>query len=137
MSVKFQQETVKDAPIPGSRKEDIAHNIGERLTGGETAQGYLAVSPIETMVANARRLTKALDLPSAAPEQPSPHKDAHIWLIGGSPRSSCVMDREGCQQTWPLHQLSRAQDGCIRCLHQRTSGALPDPHPTKGVLGKN
>ena len=45
MSVKFQQETVRDAPLPGRRKEGIAHNIGERLTGGETAQGYLAVSP--------------------------------------------------------------------------------------------
>ena len=46
MSVKFQQETVKNAPLPGSRKEGIAHDIGERLTGGETAQGYLAVSPV-------------------------------------------------------------------------------------------
>ena len=44
MSVKFQQETVKNAPIPGARKEGLAHNLGERLTGGETAQGYLAVS---------------------------------------------------------------------------------------------
>ncbi len=46
MSVKFQQETVRDAPIPGGRKEGIAHSIGERLTGGETAQGYLAVSRV-------------------------------------------------------------------------------------------
>ena len=49
MSVKFQQETVRDAPLPGGLKgglkEGIAHNIGERLTGGETAQGYLAVGP--------------------------------------------------------------------------------------------
>ena len=46
MSVKFQKETVKDTPIPGmgGRKHEIAHEIGERLTGGETAQGYLAVS---------------------------------------------------------------------------------------------
>ena len=43
MSVKFEKETVKDAPIPGGRKHEIAHEIGERLTGGETAQGYLAV----------------------------------------------------------------------------------------------
>ncbi|KAL9137137.1 MAG: hypothetical protein Q9175_001649 [Cornicularia normoerica] len=44
MSVKFEKETVKDSPIPGlgGRKHEIAHEIGERLTGGETAQGYLA-----------------------------------------------------------------------------------------------
>ena len=51
MSVKFEKETVKDAPIPGGRKHEIAHEIGERLTGGETAQGYLAV----------RRTTKGLE----------------------------------------------------------------------------
>lgn len=44
MSVKFQQDTVRDTPIPGGRKHEFAHEIGERLTGGETAQGYLAVS---------------------------------------------------------------------------------------------
>ena len=46
MSVKFEKETVKDSSIPGlrGRKHEIAHEIGERLTGGETAQGYLAVS---------------------------------------------------------------------------------------------
>ena len=45
MSVKFEKETVKNTPIPGlgGRKHEIAHEIGERLTGGETAQGYLAV----------------------------------------------------------------------------------------------
>ena len=45
MSVKFEKDTVKDTPIPGlgGRKHEIAHDIGERLTGGETAQGYLAV----------------------------------------------------------------------------------------------
>ncbi|KAL6721701.1 hypothetical protein ACLMJK_000805 [Lecanora helva] len=42
MSVKFQQETVKDAPTKGGRKERFAHDLGERLTGGETTQGYLA-----------------------------------------------------------------------------------------------
>lgn len=46
MSVKFEKETVKDTPIPGlgGRKHEIVHEIGERLTGGETARGYLAVS---------------------------------------------------------------------------------------------
>ena len=46
MSVKFEKETVRDTTIPGlgGRKHEIAHEIGERLTGGETTQGYLAVS---------------------------------------------------------------------------------------------
>ncbi|KAL9125462.1 MAG: hypothetical protein Q9217_005337 [Psora testacea] len=42
MSVKFEKETVRDTSVPGGRKHEIAHEIGERLTGGETAQGYLA-----------------------------------------------------------------------------------------------
>lgn len=42
MSVKFERDTVRDTPIPGGRKHEVAHEIGERLTGGETAQGYLA-----------------------------------------------------------------------------------------------
>ena len=43
MSVKFEKETIRNAPIPGDRKESLAHELGERLTGGDTAQGYLAV----------------------------------------------------------------------------------------------
>ncbi len=98
MSVKFQQETVKDAPIPEGRKEGIAHGIGERLTGSETAQGYLAVS-IVTLSNNLGRKTDLhglLGLPFAASEQPPPHEDAHLWLSFSFTRSSCVMDREGC-----------------------------------------
>jgi hypothetical protein len=44
MSVKFETETVREAPIPGGRQTDIVHAVGERLTGGNTATGYLAVS---------------------------------------------------------------------------------------------
>lgn len=43
MSVKFEKETIRDAPIPGGRKQTFAHEIGERLTGGESQTGYLAV----------------------------------------------------------------------------------------------
>jgi len=42
MSVKFEKETVRNAPIPGSRRHDVAHEIGEKLTGGNTSTGYLA-----------------------------------------------------------------------------------------------
>lgn len=42
MSVKFEKETILQAPIPGDRRTDIAHKLGERLTGGNTTTGYLA-----------------------------------------------------------------------------------------------
>lgn len=47
MSVKFEKETIKEAPIPGGGvKQSFAHEIGERLTGGESQTGYLAVSSL-------------------------------------------------------------------------------------------
>ncbi|CAL8574057.1 hypothetical protein XPA_000030 [Xanthoria parietina] len=42
MSVKFEKETIKNIPVPGGKKNEIAHEIGERLTGGESTTGYLA-----------------------------------------------------------------------------------------------
>lgn len=39
-TVKFQQETVRAAE---KKSEELAHRVGERLTGGMTASGYLAV----------------------------------------------------------------------------------------------
>ena len=46
MSVRFEKETVRNAPVPGQRQEDVAHKIGERLTGGKSTTGYLAVRVI-------------------------------------------------------------------------------------------
>ena len=46
MSVKFEKETIREAPIPGGRKQSFAHEVGERLTGGESQTGYLAVRKI-------------------------------------------------------------------------------------------
>jgi len=42
MSVKFEKEIIREAPIPGGRRTDIAHEVGERLTGGKATSGYLA-----------------------------------------------------------------------------------------------
>ncbi|KAL9105772.1 MAG: hypothetical protein Q9227_009120 [Pyrenula ochraceoflavens] len=42
MSVKFEKETIRGAPLPVDRNEDVAHRIGERLTGGKSQTGYLA-----------------------------------------------------------------------------------------------
>lgn len=44
MSVKFEKDVIREAPIPGGRKVDFVHEVGERLTGGDTPTGYLAVS---------------------------------------------------------------------------------------------
>ena len=120
MSVKFEKETIRDAPVPGGRKHEIAHEIGERLTGGDTVQGYLAVrEPLPRPQKDIRTngYTMSIGLPPAAPEEPSPHKDAHIWHTFSSTRSDRILDRERCQQAWPLRQLSSAQDGCLRRVH--------------------
>lgn len=100
MSVKFEKETIREAPVPGGRKHEIAHEIGERLTGGDTAQGYLAVrEPLPHQWKDIRTdgYTTSIGLPSAAPEEPSSHKDAHIWHIVSSTRSARILDRERCQ----------------------------------------
>jgi hypothetical protein len=49
MSVKFEKETVKlsegaAAALGESTKDDLVHKVGEALTKGSGANGYLAVS---------------------------------------------------------------------------------------------
>lgn len=43
MSVKFEKETVRDTANVRGGKHDIAHSVGEALTGGKGQTGYLAV----------------------------------------------------------------------------------------------
>lgn len=43
MSVKFHEETVRAVANAGGKPEDLAHRVGEQLTGGKTQTGYLAV----------------------------------------------------------------------------------------------
>ncbi|RAO69622.1 uncharacterized protein BHQ10_005634 [Talaromyces amestolkiae] len=44
MSVKFQQETIRTTGVKPEdlTPKDLAHKVGERLTGGDTHTGYLA-----------------------------------------------------------------------------------------------
>ncbi|KAI9876673.1 MAG: hypothetical protein M1830_005988, partial [Pleopsidium flavum] len=42
MSVKFEKETVRETAIPGGRRHELAHEMGERFTGGKGQTGYLA-----------------------------------------------------------------------------------------------
>ncbi len=94
MSVKFEKETIRDTPIPGGRKHELAHEIGERLTGGESQAGYLTVSGGFPVIAKsyADRLGMS-DVPQTAPDQPSPYKDAHIWILGSCTRGFGILDR--------------------------------------------
>ena len=41
MSVKFEEETIR--AVTSGKPEDLVHRVGERLTGGNTPTGYLAV----------------------------------------------------------------------------------------------
>lgn len=72
-------------------------------------------------------------LPQAAPGKPLAHQDAYIRLTGRSARGTGLMDRSRPKQTRPLPQRSRAQDGHLRRLHQRTLGTRPDQHPTEAL----
>ncbi|KKA22234.1 Uncharacterized protein T310_3729 [Rasamsonia emersonii CBS 393.64] len=48
MSVKFQQETVRTTSGIRPAAKELAHEVGERLTGGKTQTGYLASNPLRT-----------------------------------------------------------------------------------------
>ena len=95
MSVKFEKETVRESPIPGGRRTDIAHEVGERLTGGKSQTGYLAVrfSGI-LLVILAVLKTSPTGLSSTAAVKPAPHQNAHIGLARGFARSSSVVSRK-------------------------------------------
>ena len=94
MSVKFEKETVKDAPLPGGRKHEVAHEIGERLTGGESAQGYLAVRyPLNPYIEINKANRSTIGLSRAAPKESPSHKDAHLRLARWPPRITRILDR--------------------------------------------
>lgn len=58
MSVKFEKETIKETNIPGGRKHDLAHEIGEKFTGGKGQTGYLAVRYFSAQESDARTQQK-------------------------------------------------------------------------------
>ena len=107
MSVKFQQETIRTSGAKPA--EDLAHRVGERLTGGKTQTGYLAVG-----YANGNKsglnllLTSVAGLSEAAAVEPAAHEDDHFRFPVGCTRTTLIMDRPRYQQAWPLLQLARA-----------------------------
>ena len=92
MSVKFAKETIQETSVGGGR-HGIAHDIGEKLTGGESQQGYLAVRRIKS----ALKRTKAdwrhvTGLPQATSDQPASYEDADLWDIVRFTRTHRVLD---------------------------------------------
>lgn len=45
MSVKLEKEASR--AVADKSKDDLVHKVGERLTGGKTKSGYLAVRLVE------------------------------------------------------------------------------------------
>jgi hypothetical protein len=93
MSVKFEKETIKTAQVPGGKHEDTVHKIGEALTGGKTAQGYLAVW--RKRCDGTRTWLIDPGIPQAVAGEPNAHKDAHLWVFGGSSGTFGLVDRKG------------------------------------------
>ena len=78
------------------------------------------------------RLT-SLGLYRTAREEPSPHKDAHVWLSCRSSRSPRLVDRQRRWQARTLLQLARSEDGRLRIFRERTDGPFPDQDPAVAV----
>lgn len=98
MSVKFQQETVRTS---GGKSEDVvhdlAHKVGERLTGGKTQSGYLAVNltiwDVGMSKGDESLLTEFAVLPQTATIESAAHQDADVGGPVGFARTAGVMDR--------------------------------------------
>ena len=94
MSVKFEKETIREAPIAGGRKVDFAHEVGEKLTGGESQTGYLAVRCNRTHCDQWNTDgVYSVGIPQATSIQSSAYENAHLWLTGSTSGSSRILDR--------------------------------------------
>lgn len=90
MSVKFEKETIRGAPVPGARQEDAAHKLGEALTGGKSQTGYLAVC-CDCRDVMGMRLMISLAVPATTSKEPIAHQNAHIQFASRATRTSCIM----------------------------------------------
>ena len=127
MSVKFEKETVRNAPIPGGKETDVAHKLGEKLTGGKSQTGYLAVSVVRGSVAQPiLTATFSLGISQTATNESTSHQDAHFGLSCGFTGSSCIVDRERYLQAWALLHFKSTENGSLWCLHQCAAGTRLD-----------
>jgi hypothetical protein len=146
MSVKFQQDTIRTTT--GVRPEDLAphahdlaHKVGERLTGGNTHTGYLAVCRTLTRLKEGiYRLRVLMDrdmtgLLEAAAGIPPSHEDAHIRCALRFAGIRGLVARPRYQQAWPLLQLPRAEDGALRNVRQRAHGPRSDRNLAEDLFG--
>lgn len=100
MSVKFQEQTVR---VAGQKTEDLAHQIGDRLTGGRGASGYLAVCflrrEIDSLQDDKTTVLIEMDesgLSAPAAVEPAAHEDDHVGFPVGSSRTARFVDRTRC-----------------------------------------
>jgi hypothetical protein len=141
MSVKFEKETIKQTGgVAGAQglatmaggKHPVATEIGTGLTGGKAnvgQKGYLAVSS-HFSVLNGLILMQVTGLSRPTPEKPSKDEDAYIWHAFRPSRTSCLLDCQRKKRTY----VESAQDGRVRCFHQRSSWPCPHQHPPEDVL---
>ena len=126
MSVKFERESVQNAPVPGNKKVSFMEQITQQTqsksstegkTEGKAKPGYLAVC--STMKRPERRLELITNagLYRAIGKEPVEDEDAHLGIFSCSARGSRFLDREGHGQAWPLFQLPDPQDGRLWSFH--------------------
>lgn len=112
MSVKFQEKLQEEAAstVRHDTKE-LAHKIGDRLTGGKTQAGYLAVSALASTSPNRgshswtrlerfenvfadQEMNSALPAPTAI--EPAAYQDVDLGCPLGPARIPRVLDRPRC-----------------------------------------
>jgi hypothetical protein len=75
MSVKFEKEITKTTTTAPGGKQDLIHDVGNALTKGGGANGYLAVRILQLNIRPNAMLTLACEagLPQTAPGKPAAH----------------------------------------------------------------
>src|SRR5688572_23535432 len=94
MSVKFEKKEATVRAI-GEKTEDLAHQVGQSLTGGKSKTGYLAVGFHSTLpkppfappaqpglqIAFYLHLTNGIGLPRTAAVEPDADEDAYVRYL--------------------------------------------------------
>lgn len=135
MSVKFENETIKTTTVAPDGKHDLIHDVGNALTRGGGANGYLAVRMLQLNSRPNAMLTYTCKagLSQTTPGKPATHQDAYLWYARRSTRVPSLVDRARPKQAWTLLYLQGSQDGHLRRIHQRAIRARPDLSPAENV----
>lgn len=105
MSVKFESREQVRANLPQG-KQDLAHEVGNAITRGGGAQGYLAVRLRKSAARDSMLICAIPGLSQAATKQSSAHQDAHVRISRGTSRAARFLDRKGQEQERQLLHLA-------------------------------